>query len=74
MLRTHFGEWLHLPVGDLGLPAFTEHCRSFSREKGAALGELARGLLGALIKFVNALQGTETALAIHQARHSGPHA
>ncbi len=59
LLRTHFRAWLDLPVGDMALPAFTEHCRAFAREKGAALVELARGLLGALIKYVNALHGTE---------------
>ncbi len=61
LLRTHFGPWLDRPVSDLGQPEFTEHCRAFAQGKGAALVELARGLLGALIKYVNALHGVELA-------------
>lgn len=61
LLRTHFGAWLDRPVTDLGLQAFTEHCRVFAQEKGAALVELARRLMGAVIKYVNALHGLELA-------------
>jgi len=48
-------------VSDLGCPEFTEHCRAFAREKWAAQVKLARGLIGALIKYVKALHGVELA-------------
>lgn len=55
--RTHFGEWLDRPVTDLGGPEFIDHCHAFARTKGAALVELGRGVIGAVIKYVNALHG-----------------
>lgn len=61
LLRTHFGGWLDRPVSDLGQPAFTEHCRAFAQSSGAALVELARGVVGAVIKYVNALHGLDLA-------------
>lgn len=59
ILRTHFGDWLDRPVTDLGSQAFTAHCRAFSKSGGAALVELGRGLFGSVIKFTNALHGSE---------------
>ena len=61
LFRTHFGDWLDRPLSDLGLQEFTEHCQAFAQTKGAALVELARGVVGALIKYVNALHGTALA-------------
>lgn len=53
--RVHFGGWLDRPVSDLGHPEFTDHCHAFAQTKGAALVELGRGVIGAVIKYVNAL-------------------
>lgn len=39
--------------------AFSEHCSDFAQSKGAALVEVARGLWGALIKYLNAVHGLE---------------
>lgn len=61
LFRTHFGAWLDRPVAAMGQPAFTEHCRTFAQASGAALVELARGIVGAVIKYVNALHGVALA-------------
>jgi len=53
--RVHFGSWLDRPVSDMGHPEFTDHCHAFAQTKGAALVELGRGVIGAVIKYVNAL-------------------
>ena len=50
ILRTHFSTWL-----DLNDPAFSEHCREFAQTNGAAVVEVGRGLIGALIKYLNAV-------------------
>ena len=55
--RTHFSNWLDRPVTDLGGPEFIDHCHAFAQTKGAALVELGRGVVGAVIKYVNALHG-----------------
>lgn len=59
--RTHFGEWLHRPVDDLRQRSFAEHCHQFAQSKGAALVELGRGVMGAVLKYVNAVHGLELA-------------
>ncbi len=53
--RTHFDEWLERPVSDMGSLVFTEHCQAFAQTKGAALVELGRGVVGALIRYVNVM-------------------
>ena len=55
--RTHFGEWLDRPVSHMAHGAFAEHCHDFSQTKGKALVELGRGVIGAVIKYVNAVYG-----------------
>lgn len=57
--RTHFGVWLDRPVSDLGFAEFGEHCHTFSQSNGAAIVEVSRGLIGALIKFINAVHSLE---------------
>lgn len=57
LMRTHFAEWLDLPVGELGSQAFAHHCHEFAQTKGAALVEVGRGLVGALCKYLNAVHG-----------------
>jgi integrase len=44
-------------VTDLGGAEFIDHCHAFAQTKGAALVELGRGVVGAVIKYVNALHG-----------------
>ncbi len=53
--RAHFGTWLDRPVSDLSTPEFADHCHAFSQTKGAALVEFGRGVIGALIKYTNAV-------------------
>ena len=55
ILRTHFATWLDLPVTALKTPAFGEHCHEFAQSHGAAVVEVGRGLIGALIKYLNAV-------------------
>lgn len=57
LMRTHFGDWLDRSVQDLGSRAFAEHCHAFSQAKGAALVEVGRGIVGALVKYLNAVHG-----------------
>jgi hypothetical protein len=57
--RTHFDDWLDQPVSHLAHGAFRERCHDFSQEKGSALVELGRGVIGALIKYVNAVHCLE---------------
>jgi integrase len=59
IVRTHFADWLDCKVSDLGCAAFSEHCHAFAQSKGAALVEVGRGLIGSLIKYVNAVHGLE---------------
>jgi|GEM_PF-673469 len=57
LLRTHFGDWLDRSVSDLDGREFAEHCHAFAQSKGAALVEVGRGLIGALVKYLNAVHG-----------------
>jgi hypothetical protein len=57
LFRTHFGAWLDRSVADLGGQEFFDHCRDFAGSKGKALVEIARGVVTALIRFVNAVHG-----------------
>ena len=55
--RTHFADWLDRSVGDLGSQDFAAQCHAFAQSKGAALVEVGRGLLTALMKYINAVHG-----------------
>lgn len=57
IVRTHFADWLDRTVGEMGGQDFAEHCRAFVQSKGAALVEVGRGLISALIKYINAVHG-----------------
>ncbi|MDO8715118.1 MAG: tyrosine-type recombinase/integrase [Polynucleobacter sp.] len=57
ILRTHFQNWMDCSVKELGSAEFSEHCHAFARSKGAALVEVGRGVITALIKYVNAVHG-----------------
>ncbi|MDD2721368.1 MAG: tyrosine-type recombinase/integrase [Gallionella sp.] len=55
--RTHFADWLDQPVTVLADKAFSEHCHRFAQSNGAAIVELGRGVVGALLKYLNAVHG-----------------
>lgn len=59
LMHTHFGDWLDRSVSDLGGRAFAEHCHEFAQTKGAALVEVGRGIVGALVKYLNAVHGLD---------------
>ena len=40
---------------DLGSQGFAEHCHDFAQTRGSALVEVGRGIVSALIKYVNAV-------------------
>lgn len=55
LFRTHFADWQHRPISELALPEFTAHCQSFSSTRGAALVEMGRGVIGAVLKYASGL-------------------
>jgi integrase len=57
LMRTHFGDWLDRSVADLGSGEFAEHCHAFAGSKGNALVDVGRGVVTALIKYINAVHG-----------------
>jgi len=59
LFRTHFAAWLDRSVDDLTSPAFAEHCAAFASSKGNALVEVGRGVVTALIRYVNAVHGLQ---------------
>lgn len=57
LLKVHFGSWQDLSISELGSLAFSKHCHEFAQTRGAALVETGRGLIGAVIKYANAVYG-----------------
>jgi integrase len=57
VLRVHFTDWQDRAVDSMGTPEFGERCKVLGQTKGAAMVELIRGLIGALIRYVNAVYG-----------------
>lgn len=55
IIRTHFAPWQDQPVSMLTGAAFSQHCLLFAQNTGAALVEVGRGAIGALIRYVNAV-------------------
>jgi Arm DNA-binding domain len=64
IFRTHFGDWLDGSVVELGSQGFAEHCHAFAQTRGSALVEVGRGIVSALVKYVNAVHGLFTGYAI----------
>lgn len=71
LLRTHFEPWFDVSIDAWGGRGFSEACRSFSSTKGAALVETGRGLVGALIKYANAVHGLSLRNPFHQLADAG---
>lgn len=59
IIRTHFAEWKDLSVAETAKPAFAENCLTFAQTRGASLVEVGRGLIGALLKYLNAVHGLQ---------------
>ena len=57
MFRTHFSDWLDRSVSALGDSGFAEDCHKFGQTRGAALVEVGRRVVGALMKYINAVHG-----------------
>lgn len=71
VIRTHFAPWKDQPVSGLTGAAFTEHCHEFAQNNGAAIVELGRGLLGALIRYVNAVYAMQLENPFHKLSAAG---
>ncbi len=59
MCKTHFSDWLDQPATNFKSSAFAEHCHNFAQSNGAAVVEVGRGLVGALVKYINAVHGLD---------------
>lgn len=57
LFRMHFGDWLDRSADALVSSAFPEHRAAFASSKGNPLVEVGRGVMTALIPYVNALHG-----------------
>ena len=55
MIRIHFTPWKDQPVTALTGTAFSEHCHQFAKSNGAVIVEVGRGLMGAMIRYLNAV-------------------
>lgn len=71
VIRTHFAPWKDQPVSSLTGAAFTEHCHEFAQNNGAAIVELGRGLLGAMIRYVNAVYALQLENPFHKLAAAG---
>lgn len=59
LFRTHFGDWLDRPITAIADNSFSGHCHRFAQSNGAAIVEVGRGVVGALIKYLNAVHGLQ---------------
>jgi len=59
VLRTHFADWFDRSVSAMKESAFGDHCHRFAQTKGAALVDLGRGIIGSILRFLNAVHGLE---------------
>ncbi len=71
ILSTHFPQWFDVQIDAWGGRGFSEACQSFSSTKGAAVVETGRGLIGALIKYANAVYGLNLRNPFHQLAAAG---
>lgn len=61
VIRIHFSEWAGRPAASLGTTEFGAHCLALAQSKGAAVVELIRGLVGALVRYLNAVYSMSVA-------------
>ncbi len=59
LFRTHCGDWLDRSVDELASTTFSERCAVFASSKGNALVEVGRGVVTALIRYLNAVHGLQ---------------
>lgn len=71
MVKVHFGVWQDRDVQELRTPAFSKHCHDFAQTKGAAIVEVGSGLIGALIKYINAVHGLQIENPFHRLAAAG---
>ncbi|HDR9251446.1 hypothetical protein [Burkholderia vietnamiensis] len=58
-------------VATLAEPLFAQRCHDFAQTKGAALVEVGRGLVGALLKYLNAVHGLNLSNPFHRLADAG---
>ena len=71
MIRIHFTQWKEQSVSALTGAAFSEHCHYFAQNTGAAMVEVGRGLIGALVRYVNAVYGLQLDNPFHKLAAAG---
>jgi integrase len=59
MLKVHFSRWQGRSVQELSSSAFARDCHDFASSRGAALVEVGSGLIGAIVKYINAVYGLQ---------------
>ncbi|MET3109593.1 integrase [Oxalobacteraceae bacterium GrIS 2.11] len=59
ILRTHFPDWQDRYLTELNSSEFSSHCHNFAQSKGAAIVEIGRGLISAMIRYANAMFGLQ---------------
>jgi len=57
MLRTHFKTWFDASVLTLDSREFKEHCQAFASTRGNSIVEVGRGIIGSIVKYLNAVHG-----------------
>lgn len=71
MIRTHFSPWVDKPITALTGAAFSEHCYLFALNTGAAQVETGSGLIGALIRYLNAVYALSLDNPFHKLAAAG---
>lgn len=71
VIRTHFSPWIDQPVSALTGTVFSEHCHLFAQSNRAAIVELGRGFIGAMIRYVNAVYGLQLENPFHKLAAAG---
>lgn len=71
MIRIHFTPWKDQPVTALTGTAFSEHCHQFAKSNGAVIVEVGRGLMGAMIRYLNAVYDLQLENPFHKLAAAG---
>ena len=71
MIRIHFTPWKDQPVTALTGTAFSEHCHQFAKSNGAVIVEVGRGLMGAMIRYLNAVYELQLENPFHKLAAAG---
>ncbi len=71
MIRIHFTPWKDQTVSAMTGAAFSEHCHQFAQSNGAAIVEVGRGFMGAMIRYLNAVHDLRLDNPFHKLAAAG---